>query len=226
MKWIITGAIILCLALIGIGAYVALKPQDSGPRTVPLSDAYKQRVLDGGWTRGATKPEVTVIEYGDLQCPACKAYYPIVEQAFAQTKDIAQFEFRNYPLVTLHNKAMQAARAAEAAGKQGKFWEFESNLYETQDSWENQTPSQFTKTLEQFAKDQNLDINQYKKDIKAKDTQAQIDADMAAGNKVFGDGGASTPTFVINGTRLTTNPTSVDDFVSLIKQAATANATK
>lgn len=226
MKWIIIGAIVFCAALLGLGYYFATKPVTQGPRDIALSESYKQRILDGGWVRGAKDPKVTVVEYGDFQCPACKAYSPIVEEAFAKTKDIAQFQFRNYPLVTLHNKAMQAARAAEAAGRQGKFWDMESLLYQSQDQWEQQTPAQFTQTLEQAATSLSLDLKQYKKDIKDKTLQTQINSDIAEGDKVFGSDGASTPTFVINGTRIKGNPGSADDFIALIKQAATQNATK
>lgn len=224
MKAIIAGAIVFCLVLIGAGYYFATKPVETGPRIIPFSDQYRIREKNGGWTRGVENPTVTVIEYADMQCPACKNFNPIIDEVYTQTKDIAQFQFRHYPLLTIHNKALIGAKATEAAGRQGKFWEMEDLLFNSQESWEASLPSSFNTTVKQAAESLSLNMDQFNKDLKDATVQDQIDRDMVEGDKIFPQSGPSTPTFVINGTRLAQNPQTVDEFVALIKQAATPDA--
>src|SRR5688572_15092390 len=66
---------------------------------------------------------VVLMEYGDFECPACGQYYPVVEQVAEKYKEQITFQFRHLPLVQIHQSALAAHRAAEAADKQGKFWE-------------------------------------------------------------------------------------------------------
>src|SRR5882762_5608050 len=72
---------------------------------------------------GEGKKGITLLEYGDYQCPICEAYFPVVKQVATQFSSDIYFQFRNLPLSSIHQNAFAAARAAEAAGKQNKFWE-------------------------------------------------------------------------------------------------------
>jgi predicted DsbA family dithiol-disulfide isomerase len=75
---------------------------------------------------------VTLVEYGDYECPYCGAAYPIVKEVQSRMDDRLRFVFRNFPITTSHPHAEQAAEAAEAAAAQGSFWEMHDVLYENQ----------------------------------------------------------------------------------------------
>ncbi len=79
---------------------------------------------------GLGQDHVTLVEYGDYQCPYCGEYYSIVKQVEAEYNNQITFQFRNFPLVSIHQNAFAGARAAEAAALQGKFWQMHDILYE------------------------------------------------------------------------------------------------
>src|ERR1051326_3546176 len=89
----------------------------------------------GGRIRGPMKAPVTLMEFGDYQCPSCGYYAPIVEEVLKRFPNDVRLEFHHYPLVGLHQWAMPAALAAEAAGDQGKFWEMHDMIYHNQQKW-------------------------------------------------------------------------------------------
>lgn len=168
---------------------------------------------------GTGNKKVTLIEYGDFQCPACKSYYPIVQQIKQAYGDDIKFQFRNFPLTQIHPNAFIGHRAAEAAGKQGKFFEMHDLLYEQQDSWSR--ASDPSSVLHSYAEQLSLNIDQFKKDMTSPDIAAIINADIKEAQDV---GANSTPTFVINGRKIEENPKSLDDFKKLIdEEIAKAN---
>lgn len=157
---------------------------------------------------------VTLVEYGDYQCPACSQFAPIVNEIKKTYNDQILFRFANFPLVQIHPNAMISARAAEAAALQGKFWEMHDILYQEQQTWSTaSSPKQY---FDQYAKSLNLDIAKFDKDMASSAVLGTIDADTA---EVQALGGDSTPTFVINGKRLEKNPNSVEEFKKIIDQA-------
>ena len=162
---------------------------------------------------------VTLVEYGDFQCPACGAYYPIVEQLKEKYADKITFQYRNFPLVALHPNAMAAHKAAEAASRQGKFWEMYKLLYEQQKSWESsQNPGA---TFEAYAGQLGLDMDKYRTDVSSEDVNATIQADISAGKELNIQG---TPGFVLDG-KVIDNPKTVDAFDQLIQDAIKENST-
>ncbi len=171
--------------------------------------------------RGNDKNGVVLVEYGDFQCPACLQYYPIVEQVVEKYKDQIAFQFRNFPLVQIHQNALAAHRAGEAADKQGKFWEMYSKLYQTQDAWkEASNPTGF---FEDYAQQLGLDVVKFKADAVSQESNDKINADIAEGKKL---GATSTPTFAINGKKIEKNPSSLDEFYKLIDDAIAAKKAK
>lgn len=141
-----------------------------------------------------TDSKVTLVEYGDFQCPYCYQYEPIVAQVREKYKGKINFQFRNFPLQATHQNAFAAHRAAEAAHKQGKFWEMHDLLYQNQKEWsETQSVNPY---FEAYAKQIGLNVNKYKTDFASKEVNAIINADMKAGNDLKVTG---TPTFFING---------------------------
>jgi protein-disulfide isomerase len=145
---------------------------------------------------GNGKTGVTLVEYGDYQCPYCEQYYSIVKQVQAQYNDQIYFQFRNYPLTNLHPNAFAAARAAEAASQQNKFWEMHDTLYEPA-NWQVWTAaSDPTKYFNQYAQQLGINVTQFKTDFASTKVNNLVNADMAAGNKL---GITGTPSFYIDG---------------------------
>ncbi len=166
---------------------------------------------------GNLSSKVTLTEFGDFQCPACKSYYPIVRQVKEEYNDKIIFEFKHFPLVQIHPNAFVASRAAEAAGKQGKFFEYHNLLYENQDSWaQDKNPNSY---FEEFAKQLGLNVEQFKKDMISESVASTINADAKLAQSI---GANSTPTFAINGKKIA-NPKSVDEFKKVIDEALASN---
>lgn len=163
---------------------------------------------------GSTANSVTLTEYGDYQCPGCGAYYPTVKQVVDLYKDRVQFQFRNLPLSEIHQHAIAGARAAEAANKQGKFWEMHDLLYENQQLWSesNNTMPLF----DSYAKQLGMDSKKFDQDYSSKAVNDLINADLTAFKKTGNP--KATPTFFLNGKKI--NPdNSVDAFQKLLDAA-------
>ncbi len=157
---------------------------------------------------------VTLVEFGDFQCPACYQYWPLVKQVQEKYNDQIAFQFRNFPLVQIHPNAMMAARAAEAASLQDKFWEMHDLLFQNQQSWASApNPGAF---FEQYAAQLGLNVEQFKTDMNSPVVAAAINADVAA---VQALGGTGTPVFVLNGKKIDPLPKTVEEFSKLIDDA-------
>ncbi len=143
---------------------------------------------------GQGKSGVTLVEYGDYQCPYCGQAYPVIKQVQSDLNDQIYFQFRNFPLVSIHQNAFAGARAAEAAGLQGKFWQMHDALYESQSQWDSSNdPVSF---FNQLAKQIGLNVNQFKSDYGSGKVNDLVNADMAEGTKLNIQG---TPAFFIDG---------------------------
>jgi protein-disulfide isomerase len=161
---------------------------------------------------GQGKAKVTLVEYGDYQCPYCGQYFPTVKQVQAEFNQQIFFQFRNFPLVSLHQNAFAGARAAEAAALQNKFWEMHDALYETQTQWSSAgDPTSF---FDQYATQLGLNLAQFKQDYASGKVNNLINADMAEGNKL---GIQGTPTFFLDGKQLTQPANIVSAFEQVIK---------
>jgi protein-disulfide isomerase len=219
MRGIIIGTIVACAVLIGGAVFFTVNGnKGGGPRIVALHPSYEQRVADGYWKKGAEDPTVTLTEYMDFQCPGCASAVPLVEDVVRETSDFVQFQVRQYPLTNIHDKAMMAAVASEAVGRQGKFWEMYSILFTSQKEWEGQAPATFRTTLESYAESLNINMEQYRRDVRDGQIEDAITRDRTAGNRLQIPG---TPSFAING-ELVQRPTTVEDFVALLKSKAPA----
>lgn len=168
--------------------------------------------------KGDTKSKVKLVEYGDYQCPYCGAFYPVVSEIVDKYEDKISFQFRNYPLVEIHQNALAAARSAEAADKQDKFWEMYDLIFKNQTVWsESNKPSSY---FESYAKQLNLDMDQFKKDVASRGVNGIINADKAEFAKTKLP--ASTPTFLINGKQVKPDA-SVESFSKIIDEALKDN---
>lgn len=175
---------------------------------------------------GKADSSVKLIEYGDFECPACKAFFPIVQQIKQKYADKIAFRFANFPLAQNHQNAVAAHRAAEAAGKQGKFWEMHDMLYTSQEDWNGPsqvdpvglTTAQAITKFEEYAQQLQLNMDQFRADVNDSSTVATINADTAEAKAA---GGTGTPTFVLNGQKIedTSSIDTVEEFSALIDKA-------
>jgi protein-disulfide isomerase len=134
---------------------------------------------------------VTLVEYGDYECPYCGQAYYVVKELEQRAGNLMKLVFRNFPLTTVHPHAERAAEAAEAAGAQGKFWEMHDLLYENQQALEDED-------LMKYAAWAGLDINRFVRDLREGRHLTRIREDFLSGAR---SGVNGTPTFFINGFR-------------------------
>src|SRR6266851_5342983 len=155
--------------------------------------------------KNASNTVVTLEEFGDYQCPPCGQLHPTLKRLKQEYGDHLQFIFRNLPLTKIHQNALAAAQAAEAARIQNHFWEMHDLLYENQSLWKDDINprSIFIK----FATDLGLNTAQFTRDLDGKQIQMRIEADMDAAAK---QGIEGTPTILINGRQLRAEMTTPD----------------
>ncbi len=173
-------------------------------------------VTEQDHVRGNLTGKVTLVEFGDLQCPACGAYEPIVRQITADNASALKVVFKHFPLTQIHPNALLAAKASEAASNQGKFWEMHDMLYDKQKEWAGTLAAR--DAFITYAGTLGLDIEKFKQDLNSKEVEDKIIAEYKEGTLL---GVQGTPTFFVNGKKID-NPASVEDFNKLI-QAAAAN---
>lgn len=142
-------------------------------------------------TQGPTDAPVTLVEYGDYECPHCRRAHPIVQQIQRRMGADLRFVFRHFPLRESHPHAERAAEAAEAAGAQGKFWEMHERLFERQFALEDEN-------LLEYATELGLDATRFGAELAAGRYQERVREDFRSG---VSSGVNGTPTFFINGTR-------------------------
>lgn len=141
----------------------------------------------------ATAP-VTLEEFGDFQCPPCGLFHPVLKTMEKEFGPRLRVIFREYPLVPAHAHALSAARAAEAAGLQDKFWEMHDMLFETQKAWEDAENVQ--PIFEGYATKIGLDLARFKRDVKSEAVEQRIFLD---GKRARDLGVQGTPTVFLNG---------------------------
>lgn len=168
---------------------------------------------------GPSNAPVTLIEYGDFQCPACGAYFPFIERLMSESSTTVRLVFRHFPLYPLpHPNALIGAEAAEAAGLQGKFWEMYRKLYENQSEWSDLPDAHVM--LDSYAQDLDLDMVKFKSDL---DSSAVKDAVMKDSDEAQSIGIDATPTFFVNGKAIQT-PQTYDALKKLIEAAASGSS--
>jgi protein-disulfide isomerase len=141
--------------------------------------------------QGPADAPVTLVQYGDYQCPYCGAAYPIIKEVQARMGDRLRFVFRNFPITTAHPQAERAAEAAEAAATQGKFWPMHDLLYENQRDLRDQA-------LRVYAGQLGLDVDLFDKELAEHVHADRVHEDFMSGVR---SGVNGTPTFYINGLR-------------------------
>jgi len=152
--------------------------------TLPVSE-------DRDHTQGSAAAPVTLVQYGDYECPYCGEAYPIVKDIQERMGEQLRFVFRNFPISTSHPHAEQAAEAAEAAAAQGRFWEMHDHLYENQRHLSDDD-------LRSYAQALDLDLDLFDKELAERVHAVRVHEDFMSGVR---SGVNGTPTFFINGLR-------------------------
>jgi len=159
-----------------------------------LLDPAKPRlavdVTDRDHAIGPADARVTLLEYGDYECPDCGNAYPIIKRLIKEMPDL-RFVFRNFPLYNVHPHASVAAQTAEAAAAQGRFWDMHDLLYEHQKELADLEMSRFALRI-------GLEIYRFEADLAAERFSQRVSADYESGVQ---SGVTGTPTFFINGIR-------------------------
>lgn len=152
--------------------------------TLPVSN-------DRDHIQGRTSAPVTLIEYGDYECPYCGQAYPIIKEVQKQLGNKLRFVFRNFPLTEIHPHAQHAAEAAEAAAVQNRFWEMHDYIYEHQQALDD-------KHLGKYADNLGLNLAKFNNEMSSHVHAGRIREDFLSG---IHSGVNGTPTFYINGIR-------------------------
>ncbi len=173
---------------------------------------YDEGVTEKSHIKGNPDAAVKLVEYSDFQCPACAQFQPVIAEIVAEYGDRLSFEYRHFPLSQIHRLAEPAARAAEAAGQQGKIFEFHDLLFTNQTTWANSTnPAQF---FVQYATELDLDIDQFMRQQRSTILRDRVRSQF---NEARGLGFTGTPSFVLNGKVMQFN--SFDEFKAQIVAA-------
>ena len=193
---------LLIVTLVGTLALIVgiavMFSQDSQPQVVDEAVLVRNARLVMGATESA---QVTIVEFSDLQCPACKAVEPLVKQVQDKYPDKVRVVYRHYPLTNIHQYAQLAAQASEVAAEQNKFWQMHDRLFATQETWavmksESEVKEEFAK----YAVELGIDKSVFLERIESDEIKQRVASDVADGTTIKIN---ATPTFFVNGRKLT-----------------------
>jgi protein-disulfide isomerase len=199
-----------CKRCVPATRYVA-RLVDEGYSRDEIRNIYRVRYDDdtkvelsakGSPLRGSPMAPVTIFEFSDFQCPHCRMAAPYLKKLVDDSNGKVKLVFKQYPLPG-HPKAREAAKAALAADRQGKFWEMHDIIFKNQARLE-------TANFEGYAKELGLDLERFRADTKSKEVEAKIEADRAEGKKIGVD---STPSIYVNDRRFIFPPEQLADYV-------------
>ncbi|HEY0396976.1 MAG TPA: DsbA family protein [Acidimicrobiia bacterium] len=156
--------------------------------------------------RGTVDAPISLLEYGDYECPFCGVAYPVVEAVREEMGDALRFVYRHFPLTTVHPHAWMAAEASEAAGAQRRFWPMHDLLFEDQEHLA--VPDLVTR-----ARALGLDEDRFEEELAAHVHAGRVQEDFVSGVR---SGVPGTPTFFVNGVRYE-GPTDVDSLLAAVQ---------
>jgi len=160
--------------------------------------------------RGSINAPITIVEYGDYECPYTGMAYPIIKELMKQFGEQIYFVFRNFPLNDIHPHAQHAAEAAEAAAAQDKFWQMHDYLFEHQKALDD-------RHLLDYAQKEGLDVDKFRSEMSGHIYARLINESLKNG---IGSGVEGTPTFFVNGVRYE-DSWDLDTFSNFLKKNLT-----
>jgi cyclophilin family peptidyl-prolyl cis-trans isomerase/protein-disulfide isomerase len=204
---------------------VAITP--SGPATckviaaVPTPDATAQAILppvsSSDWTTGSDSAAITITEYGDFQDASSAALNTVLQQLLKNYPNDVRLAFRHFPLSETYDKDTLAAQAAEAAGKQGKFWQYSNSLFTQQSEWTSLSTEDFTSWAYERAAELGLDAAQFKTDMLSDETVNFVKTSRANAVRLIQAGTLTTDPFLFMNGGAITPPYSLDSLTNLVK---------
>src|SRR5215216_1201551 len=215
--------IIIGVVLVAVTAAVVLMSRPSASNSTPAqstSATPAQRVpaqpgTPNPYARGTDTARVTLEEFSDFQCPACGGLEPGLRRVMREYEGRGvRLIFRNYPL-QMHKYAFIAARAAEAAGQQGKFWEMHDMLYDNQKEWSDSMEPRVQ--FDSYATRLGLDVQRFKADLERQDLADRVKADFLRGTSL---GVKGTPTVFLNGREMVPGQLVTEDILRREIEAA------
>ena len=183
---ILSGIVVASIVIIIAAVFFLSKPEK--PVIVDSGKLVKEDSLK----ISSDSAKLTVVEFGDYQCPACGLAHPGIKKAISDYPGQVNFVFRHFPLAQ-HKNAELAAQAVEAANLQGKLWEMHNKLYESQPEWG--TDPNALEIFKKYAGEFGMDVEKFASDINNPAFQDKITGDISDGNAL---GVNSTPTFFFN----------------------------
>jgi protein-disulfide isomerase len=155
---------------------------------MPRDTVKITRVTPEDWTFGRAEAAVTVLEYGDFECPHCALVRPVLQSVVATRPALIKLVFRHFPLTDIHPHSAMAAEAAEAAGAQSSFWEMHDLLFQHQNHMTY-------RDLRWHAQNLGLDLDRFDREMTEHAHLAKVRRDFRMGIE---DGVSGTPTILIN----------------------------
>lgn len=216
----IIGAVLVVAVVVALWAARSPAPTSTSTNA-PRNTAQQPRktaTMPPNAPSGATparetgSPSATVVleEFADFQCGSCAQVHPIMNEIKSMYGSKIRFVFRHFPL-RMHDKAYDAAAAAEAAGLQGKFWEMQNLLFNNQRSWS--ADPNYKQTWAGYARTIGLDVTKWETDMAGMATRARVEEDLKRGNAAGIDG---TPALYLNGTMVNINDMNIQALSSMI----------
>ncbi|HKJ23949.1 MAG TPA: thioredoxin domain-containing protein [Myxococcota bacterium] len=195
-----------------IAALKEARPAAPTPRRPSGPDPDKIHDVEIGESpvRGAADAKVTIVEFSDFQCPYCGRVKPTLTKLLEEYPDDVRVVYKHLPL-SFHKDALPAAKAAVAAGKQGKFWEMHDALFEHQRELGDETYLEIAREL-------GLDVEQFEKDYKSAPVATEVAHDMNEARRL---GVTGTPGFFVNG-RFASGARPYESFKAMVDQALAA----
>lgn len=214
LYWVLGGVAVLAVAIFGytLGTS-ALGTAATAPVELPVMDSEELVAMAQGVTTGDPDAPITIIEFGDYQCPGCGAFAlqvkPQLELNFVQSGE-AKFIFYDFPLTSIHPHAFLAARAARCAGDQDLFWEYHSALFRNQSTWASQ--QSVVGSFMDYAEEVGADADAFESCLKSDRHAEVVTANMRLGEQL---GISGTPTVMMNRAGGTARRLSNFDFASI-----------
>ena len=208
--WLIA-ILAVAVGIFGVYKLANNQPAGSGASVGDVASVLLA-VKEDDWYKGGKEAKAILIEYSDFQCPACRAYSPVLEQLNQEFGGNLKIIYRHFPLFQTHSNAILAAQASEAAGQEGKFWEMHDKIFEGQQEWEK-SPG-VREIFKNYALALGLDQEKFLVDLDLKETKQRVADDLKEAQNLGFD---YTPTFILNGKKIE-NPRSYEEFKNLISQ--------
>jgi cyclophilin family peptidyl-prolyl cis-trans isomerase/protein-disulfide isomerase len=137
------------------------------------------------WVRGSLDAPITILEYGDFQCPYCARLAPVLAQVLGDYSNQVRMVYRHFPLISIHDKAALSVQASEAAGRQGKFWEMHDMLFNKQSEWTQLSLDDYLSWLLVSATELGLEVDKFKQNMESQDI-VQLAQQAWENNKALG----------------------------------------